>query len=52
MRCHVKIHVKDLVRHLAQSKPSINGSYTNDNFKNILLLLMFVVNLQEENILD
>ena len=31
--------LKDLVRHLAHGKPSINGSYSNDNFEKYITII-------------
>lgn len=35
----MKIHKKDLIRYLAHNKPSISGSYTNDNFEKHIPLI-------------
>lgn len=52
MRLHVKIHVKNLLRYLAHDKPSINGSYTNDNFEKDMTFINVYLNVHEEDILN
>lgn len=52
MRLHVKIHSKNLLKYLAHSKPSINGSYTNNNFEKYVTFINVILNVPEEDMLD